>query len=55
MAYHVFVPIPILLPLHLLLSHRHLRKRRYCIFFRVLAIKAVAPQRHSPNQGTLVS
>ena len=51
MDYHVFIPIPIFLPLHLLL---------YLVIdtvfpFSVLAIKAVAQQRHSPNQGTLVS
>ena len=31
MDYHVFIPIPIFLPLHLLLSPRHLLKHRYCI------------------------
>ena len=55
MDYHVFVPIPIFLPPHQLLSHRHLLKRQGSISFIVLAIKAVAQQRHSPNQGTLGS
>ena len=31
MDYHVFIPIPIFLPLHLLLLPRHLLKHRYCI------------------------
>ena len=51
MDYLVFIPIPIFLPLHLLL---------YLVIdtvfpFSVLAIKAVAQQRHLPNPGTLVS
>ena len=55
MEYHVFVPMRIFLPPHQLLSHRYLLKRQGSITFSLLAIKAVVQQRHSPNQGTLVS
>ena len=55
MDYHGFVPIHIFLPLHQLLSHRHLLKRQGSISFSILAITVVAQQKHSPNQSTLVS
>ena len=52
MDYHVFVAISIFLPPHL---YSNIEASKALFPVRVLAIKAVAQQRHSPNQGTLVS